>query len=159
MPRELRPVFDEMTTLTDGMCQEYLTDEYARVVRRMTAALCRKRPSPLADGNLNVWACAIVHTVGAVNYLFDHAQTPHLTATDLADIFGVSKSTVATKVRAIRQLLRIGGSDVRWTLPSRIMDDPLIWLVEINGVVVDARTLPITLQRSAVRQAAIPFLP
>jgi len=78
VPRDLRPVYDALTALIDSVCQEHLTDEYADVARSLTAALCRKRPSPLTHGNLNVWACAIVHTVGGVNFLFDRAQTPHL---------------------------------------------------------------------------------
>ena len=142
-----------------GVCQEHLTDEYADVARSMTAALCRKRPSPLTHGNLNVWACAIVHTVGGVNFLFDRAQTPHLTAADLAQVFGVSKSTVAAKASAIHRLFRISLFDPRWTLPSRIPDNPLTWLVEIDGFIVDARDLPLTLQHAAVRQGAIPYLP
>jgi len=152
-------VLEEITSVTDDMCEEHLTEEYAEVVRSMTAALCRKRPSPLLQGNLNVWACAIVHTVGGVNFLFDHAQTPHFTATDLADLFEVSKSTVAAKVNTIRRLLRVYTFDPRWTLPSRRADNPLTWMVEINGFIVDVRTLPFEAQESAVRQGAIPYLP
>lgn len=49
VPRDLRPVYDAITTVTDEMCREHLTDEYADLVRSMTAALCRKRPSPVSD--------------------------------------------------------------------------------------------------------------
>jgi hypothetical protein len=159
VPRDLRPVYDAITTVTDEMCREHLTDEYADLVRSMTAALCRKRPSPLSAGNLTVWACAIIHTVGAVNFLFDPSQTPHFTATDLAAGFSVSKSTVATKVATIRRLLRVYDLEPRWTLPSRLADNPLVWMIDINGFLVDARTLPRPVQESAVRQGAIPYLP
>jgi len=159
VPRELRPVYDAVTALTDGVCQQHLTDEYADLARGMTAALCRKRPSPLTHGNLNTWACAVVHALGSANFLFDRAQTPHLTAPELAQLFGVSKSTVAAKASAITRLFRISLFDPHWTLPSRMADNPLTWLVEIDGFIVDARSLPLTLQHAAVRQGAIPYLP
>ncbi|HLG71611.1 MAG TPA: DUF6398 domain-containing protein [Chloroflexota bacterium] len=160
VPRDLRPVYEAITTVTDEMCHEHLTDEYGELVRSMTAALCRKRPSPLAYGNLTVWACAIVHTVGGVNFLFDPSQTPHMTATDLASGFGVSKSTVAAKVATIRRLLRVYDLEPRWTLPSRLANNPLVWMVmDANGFIVDIRTLPRAVQEAAVHQGAIPYLP
>lgn len=159
VPRDLRPVYAAITAVTDEMCHEQLTDEYTDVVRSLTAALCRKQPSPLLSGNLTVWACAIVHTVGGVNFLFGPSQTPHMTATDLAAGFGVSKSTVATKVATIRRLLHVYDLEPRWTLPSRLADNPLVWMVDINGFIVDARSLPRAVQESAVRQGAIPYLP
>ncbi len=159
MPQALILVYHLVTELTDGVCQQHLTDEYADLARGMTAALCRKRPSPLTHGNLNVWAGAIVHALGSVNFLFDHAQTPHLTATELAQLFGVAKSTVSAKASVITRLFRISLFDPRWTLASRMADNPLTWLVEIDGFIVDARTLPLTLQYAAVRQGAIPYLP
>jgi hypothetical protein len=159
VPQALCLVYYTVTELTDSVCQQYLTAEYVDLARSMTAALCRKRPSPLTHGNLNAWAGAIVHTLGSVNFLFDHAQTPHLTAAELAQFFGVAKSTVAAKASAINRLFRICLFDPSWTLPSRMADNPLTWLVEVDGFVVDARDLPLTLQHAAVRQGAIPYLP
>ncbi len=159
VPQALSLVYHLVTDLTDSVCQQHLTDEYAALARGMTAALCRKRPSPLSNGNLNVWACAIVHALGRVNFLFDHAQTPHLTAPELAQLFGVAKSTVSAKASVINRLFRISLFDPRWTLPSRVADNPLTWLVEIDGFIVDVRTLPLTIQQAAVRQGAIPYLP
>jgi len=39
--------YAEITALTDIFCREMLNEEYAQVCREMTAALARKRPSPL----------------------------------------------------------------------------------------------------------------
>jgi hypothetical protein len=59
----------------------------------MTAALCRKRPSPLTSGKPSTWACAILYALDQVNFLFDRTQTPHLTPKELCAGFGVSTST------------------------------------------------------------------
>jgi hypothetical protein len=37
-------------------------------------------------------------------------------------------------------------------------DHPLAWLVKIDGVVVDARLLPVELQRLAREHSLIPFV-
>ena len=43
----MRAKFEDIVALTDEFCQERLNEEYRQVVREATAALCRKRPSPL----------------------------------------------------------------------------------------------------------------
>ena len=45
----------------------------------MAAALCRKRPSPLASGQPRTWACAILYELGRVNFLSDRASQPYMT--------------------------------------------------------------------------------
>jgi hypothetical protein len=82
-PKAMQARFVEITALTDALCREKLNEEYAQVCQEMTAALARKRPSPLATGHAKSWACAIVYTVGSVNFLFDKSQTPHLRADEL----------------------------------------------------------------------------
>ena len=80
VPKEMQERFDEITRFTDAFSQERLNEEYAQLCRELTATLCRKRPSPLARGKANTWACGIIHAVGMVNFLFDASQTPHISA-------------------------------------------------------------------------------
>jgi len=82
--------------------------EYAALVRKLIAKLARKRPSPLARGDLRIWAAAAIYAVGTVNFLFDRTQRPHLTGDDLSALTGVPKSTLANKAKLIRDVLRIG---------------------------------------------------
>lgn len=49
--------------------------------------------------------------------------------------------------------------DPRWSLPSQLARNPLAWLIEIDGLVVDARRIPRNLQEEAFRQGVIPFVP
>jgi hypothetical protein len=42
--------YDGVVALTDAFCRDRLNDEYRDLARAMAAALCRKRPSPLASG-------------------------------------------------------------------------------------------------------------
>ena len=159
VPKKMRPKFDEITTLTDAFCGEYLNAEYADMSRRITAALARKRPSPLDRGRAKTWACGVVYAVGRANFLFDKSQTPHIRADELCEIFGVAKSTGGSKSKQIHDLLDINIFDHRWTLPSKLADSPMAWMIMVNGLIVDARSLPRKIQEIAVEKGLIPYIP
>ncbi len=158
VPATMQGKYDEIVALIDQFCQQYLNEEYMEVCRGMTAKLCRKRPSPLATGKTNTWACGIVYSVGRINFLFDKSQTPHMRADDLCQHFGLSQKTGSAKSTAIMQLLKSGQSDPNWTLPSRMADNPMAWLIQVNGYIVDARHAPPEIQEEAFRRGLIPFL-
>lgn len=159
VPAAMEPRYNEIMALMDAVCAEHLNDEYATVCRQMAATLARKRPSPLASGRANTWAAAIVHTVGSVNFLFDKSQTPHIRADELAAVFGVSKSTAGNKSKEIKDMLNINLFDSNWTLPSRMDSNPLAWMISVNGLIVDVRSMPRPVQEEAYRKGLIPYLP
>ena len=78
VPKIVKPRADTIVGLTDAVCRTHLTDEYAALARELAVALARKRPSPLMRGHCDTWACGVMYTIGAVNFLFDPAQTPHV---------------------------------------------------------------------------------
>ncbi len=159
VPQHMRAMFDAVVGITDAFCRQHLNDEYAGVCRALAAALSRKRPSPLAKGQLQPWACGIVYTVGTVNFLFDKTQTPHMTTDQLCELFGVGKSTAAAKRKAIELALNVGPLDPCWCLPSKLADNPLAWMIEVNGFLIDARHAPREIQEEAFRRGLIPYLP
>lgn len=159
VPTPLRASYDAIVSLTDAVCGEHLTDEYGALCRRLTAALCRKRPSPVTRGRTESWACGVAYAIGSVNFLFDRSQTPHLVATELCALFGVSPSTGAAKSAEIRRLFRMHQLDPAWCLPSKLGENPLAWLITGDGFVVDARYAPRTVQEEALRLGLIPYLP
>ena len=156
VPKDMQVRFDDITRLTDDFSQAYLTDEYASLCRELTAMLCRKRPSPLSQGKVATWACGIVHAVGTVNFLFDTSQTPHVPASQIASYFGLSSSTMQAKSKQIRDVLDMYQMDPNWTLPSMIDQNPLIWMLEVNGLIMDVRHAPRDIQEEAFRKGLIP---
>lgn len=159
MPKDIKPLFDQIVALIDPVCTQLLNAEYTQVCHKLTAALCRKRPSPLARGRPGIWAAAIVHTVGSVNFLYDRSQTPHTTLDELCSAFGTAKSTVGSKATQIKQILKIGLMDPDWTLPSRMDSNPMAWYIMVNGFMVDARTMPVNIQIAAFTKGLIPYVP
>jgi hypothetical protein len=159
VPESMLPHYEATIALTDALCAEKLNGEYAQLCREMTATLARKRPSPLVTEYVNTWACAIIYTIGAVNFLFDKTQKPHLRADELCAWFDVAKSTGGSKSAQIKKFLNIGMMEPRWTLPSRMEDNFMAWSVMLNDFIVDARDLPRELQEEAYRKGLIPYLP
>jgi hypothetical protein len=155
----MRSLYETIVGITDRVCRERLDAEYAQLARELTAALCRKRPSPLAQGKVETWACGVVYALGSVNFLFDKTQTPYLSAGDLCQLFGVSKSTGSARARAISKSMNIGVFDPRWTRPSHLESNPLAWMIEVDGFIVDVRRMPRDIQEEAFRRGLIPYVP
>ena len=159
VPKELQARFDEITQLTDAFSKDYLNDEYAQLCREVTATLCRKRPSPLSGGKAATWACGVIHAVGTVNFLFDASQKPHVPASQIASHFGLGTSTMQTKSKQIRDLLDMYQMAPDWTIPSMIDQNPLIWMIQVNGLIMDVRHAPRHIQEEAFRKGLIPYIP
>jgi hypothetical protein len=96
------------------------------------ARLAGKRPSPLLRGDLRIWAGATIHVVGSLNFLFDRTQRPHLT-------IGVFEPELCR-----REILE---------------SHPMAWMISVDGLIVDARTMPPEIQAEARRRGLIPDLP
>ena len=159
VPKKMQSKFEAITEFTDAFCKEHLSDEYAELCQKLVARLCRKRPSPLERGKLEIWACAMVYTVGRVNFLFDPSQTPHMRADQICQIFGISQSSASVKSKMIMDMLNIVQLDPQWSLPSQLADNPMAWMIEVNGFILDVRYAPREIQEKAFRLGLIPFLP
>jgi len=155
----MQALFDEITQLTDTFSQAYLNDEYMHLCRQLTTMLCRKSPSPLIQDKASTWACGIIHALGMVNFLFDASQTPHIPASQIWDYFGLSSSTMQTKSKQIRDLLDMYPMDPDWTIPSMVDKNPLIWMLEVNGLIMDVRHAPREIQEEVFRKGLIPYIP
>lgn len=159
VPPSMEGPFCTVMQIIEPICRDRLNDEYAVLCRRMAAALSRKRPSPLAGATARVWACAIVYAVGRVNFLFDKSQDTHLSALELCRLMGVSQASASAKSGRIADLLGLMPLDPRWCLPGKLDDNPLAWMITVNGIVMDARQAPCEVQEEAFRLGLIPRLP
>ena len=159
IPKAMAEKFAAITTLTDTFCDEKLNAEYRDMIHQVVGALARKRPSPLLRGTEKVWAAAAVHAVGRINFLDDPSQTPHCKPRVIYDFFGIAESTGQNKSREIREALGMGSFSPEWTLPSRLTKNPLVWMLKVNGLMVDIRRAPLELQRMAFEKGLIPFIP
>ena len=158
IPSAMRDRAQAIIDITDRTCHEHLDDEYRRIARRLIARLARKRPSPLARGDARIWAAGVVYAIGQINFLFDPSQTPHLTAKQLAERLDVVQTTMANKAGLINRTLGIGIFEPELTRIAILEQHPMAWIVEIDGLLIDARTLPPEIQDEARRRGLIPDL-
>jgi hypothetical protein len=129
------------------------------MVPSAAGALARKRPSPLLGGKPTTWACGIVRTIGWVNFLDDLSQEPHMKLTAIDKAFGVGESTGQGKSMLIRKMLKIRPMDPAWSLRSRMDRNPMAWMIQMDGFLVDARILKREYQEEALRRGLIPYIP
>ena len=159
VPAALQEKFNVISQATDAFCDQRLNDDYKKVIRSALAALSRKRPSPLLKGKDNAWAAGVVHAVGMVNFLFDPEQTPHCKAPEIYAHFGVGASAGQAKSKETRDALGMSQFSPEWTVASNMDKNPLVWMLEVNGLVVDARHMPLEMQEIALARGLIPYIP
>lgn len=159
IPDPLQQTVAEIEAFTDQFCAERLDAEYADLCRRLIAKLARKRPTPLARGASRIWAAGVLYALGRANFLFDRSQPIHLAADELATLTGVPKTTMANKARHICDLVDLGPLDLEFSRRDLLQRNPFAWLVEVNGIPVDARWLPPEVQAEARRRGLIPDTP
>ena len=73
--------------------------------------------------------------------------------------FGVSPSTGSAKARAISDALKLGPLRSRMDAAEHVGQNPLVWMAEVNGYLVDLRTMPREVQEIAFEKGLIPYIP
>ena len=126
--------YDEIAAILIPYCDEHLNDEYKDLCLHALEKLCRKRPSPVASGRAKTWAAGIIYAIGQNNFIFDKSQAIHMTAVELVEPLGIAKTTASSKAAEIKKLLKIDHFNSEWVLASDMESNPMLWLVEINGL-------------------------
>ena len=57
------------------------------------------------------------------------------------------------------QQLAQHSSPVAGTLPNRMEQAPLAWMIQVNGPIADARHVPRAIHQEAYRKGLIPYIP
>ncbi len=142
----------QILDLVRQFCAQKLNEEYFDLAERLTAKLGRKRNIPYATGQIEVWAAAIVHALGTINFLFDKASEPYVTVEEINDFFKTNKSTTGNKSKQIRDLLKLDRWDDEFSTKRMRDSNPFNNLVMVDGLIVPLNTLPDEYQE-IVRQA------
>ena len=158
IPVQMQPVYEEIAGVIEEYCEKYLSEEYKALCLRLLEKLCRKRPSPLLKGRRNTWAAGIVYAIATNNFIFDKSMPIHRTADELSRPFGIAPSTAGNKAAEIRKLVKMSPWDTEWLLQELIEDNPAIWMLSVDGFIMDARDLPLEIQQEAVRRGLIPYV-
>jgi hypothetical protein len=133
-------------------CTKKLNEEYFDLSERLTAKLGRKRNIPFATGQSEVWAAAIIHALGTINFLFDKSSEPYVSIDEINEFFKTNKSTTSNKSKQIRDLLKLDRWDDEFSTKRMRNSNPFNNLVMVDGLILPLDTLPGEYQEM-VRQA------
>lgn len=158
VPAPLSDCCDRITTLTDRLCAERLTPEFARMARKLALELAR-RQAPLDRGKPEGWAAGILYGLATANFLSDPSLEPHMRTDELAAGVGVSTATLYKRGREVCDLLDMAEMDPRWCVESRLLDNPFVWFVKVGDMIVDIRSASPEIQAAAYEEGLIPFIP
>lgn len=64
-----------------------------------------------------------------------------------------------TKAKVVRQGLDLIALHPDWCVPSMLEDNPLVWMLEVNGMLMDIRAAPREAQVVAYERGPIPHIP
>lgn len=142
----------QILDLVRQFCAQKLDDEYFELAERLIAKLSRKRNIPYSAGQIEVWAAAIIHALGTINFLFDKASEPYVSVDEINAFFKTNKSTTGNKSKQIRDLLKLDRWDDEFSTKRMHDSNPFKNLVMVDGLIVSLDTLPEEYQEM-VRQA------
>lgn len=132
----LKRRIEELITMTNKFCMEYIDAEYAELCKLMIEKLGRKRNvRPLASGRLNIWAAAVIYTIGANNFLFDKSFQPYIPSATIHEYFGTKQSTVSAKSALIRQTLKLSSRfDPEFSTQHSLENNPFLMFGELGNL-------------------------
>ena len=132
----------EIIQLAKSFCNEKLDEEYATLVEKLICKLGRKRYVPFVTGQSAIWAAAVIHALGTINFLFDKSGEPYTTINELNDFFETKKSTTGNKSKEIRDLLNLGYWDKEFSTRSMTGSNPYANMVMVDGFITLVSALP-----------------
>jgi len=137
----------KLLELTGTFCQQKLNDEYFQLSEKLIKKLGRKRNVPFESGKIEIWAAAIIHALGLINFLFDKSGDPFVAVNEINNFFGTKQSTVTGKSKQIRDLLKLSYFDKDFSTGKMIINNPLNDMVMVDGFIVPLDSLPEDMQR------------
>lgn len=159
IPTSMSDVFQGISALTDQCSQVLLTPEYQQLARYAVAALCRSPHFNANPSEYRSWAVGTLLALGHVNFLFLRSNALQVSKADLCKALQVSQGQGASYMRKVQQHLKMRRFESNWYVRSRIASSPGVWMISLEGKIVDARHLPHELQVLAYQKGLIPSMP
>jgi len=126
----------EIIHLAKTFCDEYLDEDYAELSEKLICKLGRKHTVPFVTGKTAIWAAAVIHALGTINFLFDKSFEPYVSTGVVNDFFGTKQATVGNKSKQIRDLLKLGHWDAEFSTKHMKKSNPYKDLMKSFGFIL-----------------------
>ena len=133
---------NQILNLIKEFCIQNLDDDYFELSERLLNKLGRKRDVPFMSGKIEIWAAAVIHALGTINFLFDKSFEPYTTVEEINVFFGTNKSSTGQKSKVIRDLLNLGYFDSEFSTQRAKQNNPFDKLTMVNGFFMFKDSLP-----------------
>jgi len=151
---EIKNKEKELLEFTRSFCSKKLDDDHYQLCEKLIFKLGRKRDVPFKSGKIEIWAAAIIHAIGSINFLFDKSFEPYLTAEQISEYFGTKKATVSNKARQIKDMFKMGYYDPDFSTQHMKESNPFGEMVMVNGFIVPLASIPEDLQGLVKKERA-----
>jgi len=125
-----------LVEMTAGFCDKKLDSEYRELCEKLINKMAGKRQVPFLTGKLELWAAAVVHALGYINFLFDKNTVPYVSRDDICGYFKTSKSSTVQKSKLIRDMFKMSFFDPEFSTSQAAQSNPLADMGIINGLFV-----------------------
>lgn len=133
---------EQLIRLTSDFCNERINAEYGDLCEKLIQKMGRKREVPFQRGRLEIWAAAVVHTIGSINFLGDKSFEPYLTVSEIYNHFGASPSSVSQKSKLIQELFELWYYNPEFSTSKMTDNSPFNSMVLVDGFIVPVESLP-----------------
>ena len=151
---EIKNKEKKLLELTGSFCAQNLDNDYYQLCQKLVLKLGRKRDVPFKSGKIEIWAAAIIHAIGSINFLFDKSFEPYVTAEQISEYFGTKKSTVSNKARQIKDMFKMRYYDSDFSTQNMTENNPFNDMVMVNGLIVPLSSIPEDLQEIVRKERA-----
>ena len=155
MPAAALPVAADIVEITDAFCAEHLDAEYAELCRALAVKLARNRCYAETAASGPPGSCT--RSAGSTSWRIRPRR--RFWTERLAELLDVKQTTMGNKGALIRDLLGIGRFHEEFVRQDMIERNLMAWLIEVDGLVMDARSLPVPVQHELARVGIIPYVP
>jgi len=118
----------KLLELTRSFCTEKLDDEYVQLCEKLVKKMGRKHDVPFKRGRLEIWAAAVIHALGSINFLFDKSFEPYVSARQICKHFGTKKPTVSNKAKTIKDMFSMRYFDPEFSTKGIASENPLMYM-------------------------------
>ena len=127
---------DQILALIKQFCTAHLDEEYYEISERLVKKMGRKRAVPFVSGQIDIWAAAVIHAIGSVNFLFDKSSKPYTSIEEINHFFGTKKTTTGGKSKIIRDLFKMTYYDKEFSTKALQESSPFNNLMMFNGLIL-----------------------
>lgn len=150
--QEINEKETKLLQITAAFFAQKLDEEYFVLCEKLIKKMGRKRDVPFQRGKIEIWAAAVVYSIGSINFLFDKSFQPYMTTAQISEYFETKSTTVSNKAREIKDMFNLSYYNPEFSIQKMIDSNPFNNMVMVDGFIVSLSTLPDDMQQK-VRQA------